>query len=119
MKTALSIFLLLALQSLVMGSPKKACLKNSIGPQKLKYAYVVETDLSTEKFSEVFCDRLSNKHNWNKVSTTISCDETYTSLFSFTDNASHRWKCEVKIKKIINEANKMSVEMTMDPYLES
>ena len=115
MKTALVI---LALHSFVFGSKLFA---GEVGaePQKLRYEYVVETDLTTEKFSEVFCERLSSKHNWEKVSTTVSEDNSYTSVFNFTDPEEHLWECEVKIKKVMTNANKMSVLMTMSPMLGS
>jgi hypothetical protein len=116
MKQTLSVFLVLALHSLICSSSILSKVPES---KKLRYAYVVETDLATEKFSEIFCDRLSSRHNWNKVSASVSCDETYISQFDFVDDNSYHWKCEVKIKKIQNEINKMSVEMTVSRFLES
>src|SRR4030095_5994084 len=116
MKAAL--VLLIALHSFVFGSKLFA---GEVGsePQKLRYEYVVETDLTTEKFSEVFCERLSSKHNWEKVSTTVSEDNSYTSVFNFKDVEEHLWECEVKIKKVMTNVNKMSVMMTMSPLLGS
>ncbi len=114
MKTALLIVLITALHS--FGSHIFS--KDVTEPQKLRYKYLVETELSTEKFSDAFCDRLSAKHKWNKVSTNVSA-ETYTRVFKFEDDSSHPWQCEVQIKRVKNDLRKMSVEMIMSPILES
>jgi hypothetical protein len=90
-----------------------------IEPQKLKYEYKIETDLSTEKFSDAFCDRLSTKHKWRKIETYISPDETYTSRFNFRDENQRRWECEVTIMRDISDSHKMDVLMIMAPMLES
>jgi hypothetical protein len=87
--------------------------------QKIKYEYFIETDLETGKFSEAFCSRLSDKHKWQQVSADISADETYTSVFSFKDESSHSWECEVQIKKIDSKPNRVYVEMTMVRLMES
>jgi hypothetical protein len=115
MKTVLT--LLIALHSFVFGSKLFAGEVDS-QPQKLRYEYVIETDLTTEKFSEVFCERLSTKHSWEKISTTVSEDDAYTSIFNFKDVDQHLWECEVKIKKV-RPYNKMSVLMTMSPMIGS
>ena len=90
-----------------------------VSAQKIKYEYFVETDLETGKFSDAFCSRLSDKHKWQKVSTDVTSDETYTSIFSFKDESSHDWKCEVQIKKINSLPNRMYVELTMMQVMES
>jgi hypothetical protein len=108
----------LVLFSFVFDSNLKAS-SGDITAQKIKYEYYVETDLETGKFSEAFCTRLSDKHNWQQVSAEVSTDETYTSIFSFKDESAHAWQCEVQIKKINTRPNRMYVEMTMTEVLES
>lgn len=115
MKTAILVVLITALHS--FGSHIFS--KDVTEPQKLRYQYLVETELSTEKFSDAFCDRLSAKHKWNKISTTLNSEETYTSIFKFEDDARHPWQCEVQIKRVKSDLRKMSVEMIMIPVLES
>ncbi|MCI0448429.1 MAG: hypothetical protein L0Y79_01435 [Chlorobi bacterium] len=118
MKQTLSFFLLLALHSFVFEINTYSEQKQ-IEPRKLKYEYTVETDLSVKDFSDVFCERLSSKHKWSKVSAIIELDDTYTSVFRFNDEANSSWKCELKIKKIVSEINKMSVEMVIAPFFGS
>jgi len=88
-------------------------------PQKLRYEYKIETDLNTEKFSDVFCERLKTKHNWRQVESNVSTDETYTSVFRFKDEKQHRWECEVKIRRDGMDSRKMDVLMMMSPMIES
>lgn len=88
-------------------------------PQKLRYEYKVETDLNTEKFSDVFCECLKTKHNWRHVESNVSADETYTNIFRFKDDKQHRWECEVKIRRDNIDSKKMDVLMMMSPMLES
>ncbi len=88
-------------------------------PQKLKYEYRVETDLPASEFSDVFCERLSTKHKWQKLGTTVSRDETFTSTFRFRDENAHSWNCEVTISKDKSRTGSMNVIMIMDPRLES
>ncbi|MBZ0203779.1 MAG: hypothetical protein IT281_06015 [Ignavibacteria bacterium] len=88
-------------------------------PQKLHYNYFVETDLATDKFSDAFCERLSTKHHWNKVSSSIESDETYTSLFNFKDESQKLWECEVSIKRAEVHSKRMRVSMTMNQLLDS
>lgn len=88
-------------------------------PQKLRYEYKVETDLNTEKFSDVFCERLKTKHKWRQVESNVSADETYTNIFRFKDDKQHRWECEVKIRRDEMDTRKMDILMLMSPMLES
>lgn len=118
MKTALFIVLLTALGSFVFDS-KSFSKEVQSGPQNLKYEYIIETDLSAEKFSEAFFDRLSGKHQWSRISSTVGADETYTSVFSFKDDRQHTWECEVQIKRALTDNRKMDVLMTMSPLMES
>ncbi len=118
MPKVLVLTLALVIHSIVSVSSVFAA-PEDISAQKIKYEYFVETDLETGKFSEAFCSRLSDKHNWQQVSSDISADETYTSIFSFKDESAHAWKCEVQIKKINTRPNRMYVEMTMTEVLES
>jgi hypothetical protein len=117
MKTSLTIAVLIAIHSFIAGSTLAGEVQSN--PQKLRYQYVVETDLTVEKFSEVFCDRLSQKHSWSKISTVVSNDNVYTSVFNFKDDEQHPWQCEVQIKKMKPDFNKMSVEMVMGPLRDS
>lgn len=118
MKTALFVVLLTALSSFVFGS-KSSAKESQCGPQNLKYEYIIETDLTAEKFSEAFFDRLSEKHQWSRISSTVSEDETYTSVFNFKDDRQHIWECEVQIKRASTDNRKMDVLMTMSPLMES
>lgn len=123
MKTKLSFvllsFLLLAMHFLITGFQLNGNTNDSAEPRRLKYLYVVETDLSVREFFDVFCGRLIAKYNWYKVSANLSGDEIYTGIFSFRDNSKNSWRCEVKIKKVKNTSNKISVEIVMSPFLES
>jgi hypothetical protein len=118
MQKVLFIALALVLHSIVSVSIVFAA-AGDVSAQKIKYEYFVETDLETGKFSDAFCSRLSDKHKWQQVSTDVSSDETYTSIFSFKDESSHAWQCEVQIKKINSRPNRMYVEMTMMQVMES
>jgi hypothetical protein len=116
MKTLLSlVFLLLALPGFSMGSHQGENFSDSTDFSELKYSYIVETDLSVEEFSEVFCERLSTKYNWHKVYSSEDYDQTYTSIMSFESGYSS-WLCAVKFKKLENQINKILVVMIMDPY---
>lgn len=84
----------------------------------LKYNYVVETDMNVSDFSDAFFDRLKSKHNWMEVSRNICRDETCTSTWSFTDEESHKWKCDVTIKKA-EVSNQVVVIMEMNPVMGS
>ena len=88
-------------------------------PQKLKYEYKIETDLSVEKFSDVFCKRLSTKHKWEKIGAEVTTDEIYTSRFRYKDENAHSWECEVMIRKDETQTRRMDVVMIMDPMLGS
>src|SRR4030095_12203771 len=92
------------------GSGETAC-----GPQQLKYEYFVETELTAEKFSEAFFERLAGKHQWSRISSTVTADEIYTSVFNFKDDQEHTWECEVQIKRAVTDNRKMDVLMTMVP----
>ncbi len=116
MKKVLSFALLTAL--LVIGS-KNIYADSQKEPQKLQYQYLVETDLAADKFSDVFCERLSTKHHWRKVSSSVQSDETYTSLFNFKDESQNMWECEVSIKRAEVHSKKMRVSMTMNQLLDS
>lgn len=118
MQKVLFVSLFLVLHSFIFGSFLQA--GNSFTePQKLKYEYKIETDLPVSEFSDVFCERLSTKHKWQKLGTTVYRDETYTSTFRFRDENAHSWSCEVTIKKDKQSSGKMDVIMIMDPRLES
>jgi hypothetical protein len=117
MKTAL-LAVLTALNIFAFGG-RSSAKEVQGGPQNLKYEYIVETDLSTEKFSEAFFERLSVKHQWSRLSTTVSEDETYISVFNFKDDRQHIWECEVQIKRAESDNSKMDVVMTMIPLTES
>lgn len=116
MKKVLSFAFLTAL--LVLSS-KNVFADSQKEPQKIQYQYLVETDLSTEKFSDVFCERLSTKHHWRKVSSIVQNDETYTSLFNFKDDSQKLWECEVSIKRAEAYGKKVRVSMTMNQLLDS
>lgn len=88
------------------------------GFSSLKYNYVVETDMTLSDFSDVFFDRLKSRHNWMEVSRNICRDETCTSTWSFTDDESHKWKCDVTIKKA-EISNQVLVIMEVNPVLGS
>jgi hypothetical protein len=118
MQKVLLAALIFALHSFIFGSFLHSG-EIRVEPQKLKYEYKIETDLTTEKFSDAFCDRLSTKHKWRKIETSISPDETYTSTFDFKDENHRRWECEVRIMRDIYDSHKMDVLMTMAPMLES
>jgi hypothetical protein len=119
MVKVLSVVIVLALHSMIFDSFLIAAPQKKEA-QKIKHEYYVNTDLSAGKFSEAFCSRLSDKHNWNKVSSAVSTDETYTSIFRFKDESSHSWQCEVQISRVRDESsNVMHVEMTMTQSLES
>ena len=119
MSKVLSVLLVLVLHSVVFNSVLLASPEKKEA-QKIKHEYYVNTDLSAGKFSEAFCSRLSDKHNWNKVSSIVSTDETYTSIFRFKDESSHSWQCEVQIRRVRDESsNVMHVEMTMMETFES
>ncbi len=118
MQKVLLAALVLVLHSFLFGSYLHAG-QDCTEPQKLKYEYKIETDLTTEKFSDVFCSRLSTKHNWKKIETSVSTDETYTSKFKFRDDNQLPWECEVVIHKDYEDTRKMDVLMTMSPKVES
>jgi hypothetical protein len=84
----------------------------------IKYNYVVETNLTLDEFSDAFFERLMLKHNWNEVSRNVCRDEICTSTWSFTDEESHKWKCDVTIKKA-EISNQVQVTMEMNPVLGS
>lgn len=118
MQKVLFIAVALVLHSFIFGSYVFA--SNSFAePQKLKYEYKIETDLTVSEFSEVFCERLSAKHKWQKLQSTISRDETCVSTFRFRDENAHSWNCEVTITKDRTREGRMDVIMIMDPKLES
>jgi hypothetical protein len=105
----LTFFLMESLQSIIY--------TNSVSTEKLKYFYIVETDLQAEEFSKVFCERLSAKHNWRKISAAAGDKGSYKTILSFKTGV-HYWLCEVTIKKMENEFSKMSVEMILNTYPE-
>jgi hypothetical protein len=118
MAKVLTVIMILALQNIVFGSMLLAAPEKKEA-QKIRQEYYINTDLSAGKFSEAFCSRLSLKHNWNRISSGVSTDETYTSLFEFKDEASHPWQCEVQISRAGDETSIMHVEMTMTQMLVS
>lgn len=85
----------------------------------LKYNYVVETNLSLLDFSQAFIERVRTKHNWSEVLTNTCTGGTCVSTWNFTDDDSHKWKCEVVIKKSDDNSNAMVVTMEMNPVLGS
>ncbi len=118
MQKVLLAAIVFALHSFIFGSllhSGEICVE----PQKLKYEYKIETDLTVEKFSDVFCKRLSTKHKWERIGSDVTADETYTSRFKFKDENAHSRECEVRIKQDKTDYRKMDVVMTMDPKLES
>ena len=118
MQKVLFAALIFALHSFMFGSYLQSG-EVRVEPQKLRYEYKIETDLSADKFSDAFCDRLSKKHTWTKLETQVSADETYTSTFKFSDDNQRPWECEVTIHRDVNDVRKMDVLMTMSPMLES
>jgi hypothetical protein len=114
MKILLTLVLFLALHSFLAGSVQSKNLNSSTDTCKLKYSYIIETDLSAGEFSEFFCERLKDKYHWHKIFTAAGEDDTYTSILTYDRGEQNSWLCEVIVKKI--EANRMSVEMIMDPY---
>jgi hypothetical protein len=119
MVKVLAVVLVLALHSMVFDSVLLASPQKKEA-QKIKHEYYINTDLTAGKFSEAFCSRLSDKHKWNKVSSGVSADETFTSMFKFKDESSNLWQCEVQISRVKDEAsNIMHVEMIMMQTLES
>lgn len=118
MQKVLFATLVLVLHSFLFGSLLQSG-QIRVEPQKLKYEYKIETDLTAEKFSDVFCNRLSSKHKWNKIETSVGTDETYTSKFKFKDDNQMPWECEVIIHKDYDDSKKMDVLMTMSPKIES
>jgi len=118
MQKVLLAAIIFALHSFIFGSVLHSG-EVYVNPQKLKYEYKVESDLSVEKFSDVFCTRLITKHKWEKTGLEVSADETYTSRFKFKDENAHSWECEVRIQKDKTTPRQMDVTMTMNPQLES
>lgn len=119
MTKVLSVLLVLALHSMVFDSVLLAAPQKKEA-QKIKREYYVNTELPAGKFSEAFCKRLSDKHKWDKVSSEVSADETYTSMFRFKDESAQLWQCEVQISRVRDESsNVMHVEMIMMQSLES
>ena len=118
MSKVLAAVIVLVLHSIFL-NPALFASTGDAGAQKIKYEYFIDTDLSAGKFSEAFCNRLSEKHNWEKVSATVGSGDTYTSIFSFKDEKAHSWKCEVQISRLEEFTNRMFVEMTMMEVLES
>lgn len=118
MQKVLFIALCLALHSLITGTAVFAG-DSSTEAQKLKYEYIISTELSAEKFADFFCDRLAEKHKWQKINSRVSSDETYTNIFSFKDANAHSWECEVTIQKNREISNTMDVVMIVEPVLES
>jgi hypothetical protein len=91
----------------------------SKGVSSLKYNYVVESDLSLVDFSIAFSERLKSKHHWSEVSHNNCEGESCTSVWSFADEESNQWKCEVVIRKADEGVNRMLVTMEMNPVLGS
>ncbi len=118
MQKVLLAAIIFALHSFIFGSLLHSG-EIRVEPRKLKYEYKIETDLTVEKFSDVFCKRLSTKHKWEKIGSDVTADETYTSRFKFRDENAHSWECEVRIQQDKSDTRKMDVVMTMDPKLES
>ncbi|MEO8513423.1 MAG: hypothetical protein ABI543_07685 [Ignavibacteria bacterium] len=118
MQKVLLAALVFALHSFIFGSFLQSG-EVRVEPQKLKYEYKIETDLTIDKFSDAFCKRLSTKHKWRKLETTVSADETYTSTFNFKDDNQIPWECEITIQRDREDKRKMDVLMTMSPKLES
>jgi len=85
----------------------------------LKYNYVVETNLSLPDFSQAFVERVRSKHNWSEEVTNACSEGVCISSWNFTDDESHKWKCEVVIKKSIDNSNAMVVSMEMNPVIGS
>lgn len=85
--------------------------------QKYKYEYLFETELSTEKFKEVFYVRLATKHHWSQMGETNLKKDAYNSKWSFTDENKQRWECDVTIKR--ESDKKVAVTLEMLPVLES
>lgn len=85
--------------------------------QKYKYEYLFETELTTEKFKEVFYERLATKHHWSQMGETNLKRDTYNSVWNFTDDNKQRWECQVTIKREGNQ--KVAVTLEMLPVLES
>lgn len=79
--------------------------------QKYKYEYLFETDLPTEKFKEAFYNRLMTKHNWSPLGETNLLNDTYNSVWSFTDENKQLWECEVTIKRDSYEKVAVTLEM--------
>jgi hypothetical protein len=118
MQKVLFAFIGFALHSFLFGSMLQAG-ETLNEPRTLRYEYKIETDFGAHDFSDVFCDRLKSKHQWHQVESTVSADETYTSVFRFNDSGQHRWECEVRIKRDIKDSRKMDILMMMSPMLES
>ncbi len=118
MQKVLFIALGLALHSLITGTAVFAG-DSSTEAQKLKYEYIIATELTAEKFADYFCDRLAQKHKWEKIDSRVSSDETYTNVFSFKDANAHSWECEVTIQKNKNISSSMDVVMIIEPAMES
>jgi hypothetical protein len=85
--------------------------------QKYKYEYLFETDLPTEKFKDVFYVRLMSKYNWSPLGETNLKNDTYNSMWSFTDENKQKWECEVTIKRSSSE--KVAVTLEMIPIVGS
>lgn len=85
--------------------------------QKYKYEYLFETDLTTEKFKDAFYSRLMSKHNWSPMAETNLMNDTYNSIWSFTDDNEQKWECSVTIKRESNQ--KVAVTLEMEPILGS
>lgn len=84
--------------------------------QKYKYEYLFETDLPTNEFKDVFYKRLSSKYNWSPLKETNLMEDTFNSLWSFTDENQQKWECEVTIKRT---AQNVAVTLEMAPVVGS
>lgn len=85
--------------------------------QKYKYEYLFETNLPTDEFRDAFYVRLMTKHNWSPMGETNLRNDSYNSMWSFTDENKQKWECEVTIKRDSNE--KVAVTLEMSPIVGS
>ncbi len=86
--------------------------------QSLNYDYQLKTNIPPQEFTSHFYDKLENEYKWEQTcSSTV--DNTYSSLWQFTDKYSQKWRCRVSISsEPANEANIniMSVSMKICPF---
>jgi hypothetical protein len=111
------LFILALVAAAVVSTPCTFAGNSTEPAQKYKYEYLFETNLPTEEFKDVFYVRLMTKHKWSQMGETNLMQDTYNSMWSFTDENKQKWECEVTIKRDSRE--KVAVTLEMSPIVGS